>query len=201
MRLMTRAGGPPRGRATLQASTRETSVSTAPPEIDDIRRKMAQIRRDLHADVQNVVQGAEAATDWRRFIRNYPWASMGVALAVGYTIVPRRHKAATIQVAPAEIARAVALEAPRPPEPEKKKGKGLLGTAFGLLAPVAFRAVQGYALQFAEQWLAQRVAQQMQLHPDLAAAFGAQEQPSQQGLPGSQGPRGPQVGPRGAPRF
>jgi hypothetical protein len=172
-------------------------VSTAPPEIDDIRRKMAQIRRDLHADVQGVVQGAEAATDWRRFIRGYPWASMGVALAVGYVIVPRRQKAPTLQLAPAEIARAVATEAPSAPEPEKKQGKGLLGTAFGLLAPIALRAVQGYALQFAEQWLAQRVAQQMSLHPDLAAAFGGQEQPPPQQGP----PRGPQVGPQGAPRF
>ena len=176
-------------------------MSTAPPEIDEIRRKMAQIRRDLHADVQSVVQGAEAATDWRRFIRSYPWASMGVALAVGYLFVPRRHKAPAIQLAPAEIARAVALEAPRVPEPEKKKGKGLLGTVFGLVTPVALRAVQGYALQFAEQWMAQRVAQQMQQHPDLASAFSGQQPPPPQQGPGSQGPRGPQVGPQGAPRF
>jgi hypothetical protein len=147
---MTRAEVPPRGRATLQLSTRETIVSTAPPEIDDIRRKMAQIRRDLHADVKNVVEGAEAATDWRRFIRNYPWTSMGVALAVGYLVVPRRHRATTtLQVAPAEIARAVAIEAPQALEPEKKKGKGLIGMVFGLVAPVALRAVQGYALQYA----------------------------------------------------
>ena len=200
MRLMTRADVPPRGRATLQASTRETSVSTAPPETDEIRKKMAQIRRDLHEDVQNVVQGAGAATDWRRYIRNYPWASMGVALAVGYMIVPRRHKAPTLQIAPGEIARAVALEAPKVPESEKK-GKGLLGTAFSLIAPVALRTAQGYALQFAEQWMAQRVAQQMQLHPDLAAAFGGHQPPPPQGPSGPQNPRGPQVGPQGAPRF
>ena len=125
MRLMMRAEVPPRGRATLQASMRETLVSTAPPEIDDIRRKMAQIRRDLHQDVKSVVEGAEAATDWRRFIRNYPWASMGVALAVGYMIVPRRQKAPTLQVAPAELARAVGIEAPKAVELEKKKGNGL----------------------------------------------------------------------------
>jgi hypothetical protein len=200
MRLMTRAEVPPRGRATLQASTRETSVSTAPPEIDDIRRKMAQIRRDLHQDVKSVVEGAEAATDWKRFIRHYPWASMGVALAAGYLVVPRRQKATTLQVAPAEIARAVAVEMPRAPEPEKKNGKGLLGTVFGLVAPVALRAAQGYALQFAEQWLAQKVAQQAELHPELAAMLAGQQSPPQ-GPPGSQGPRGPQVGPHGAPRF
>src|SRR6185437_97384 len=152
---MTRAGGPPRGRATLRASTREPDVSTAPPEFDDIRRKMAQIRRDLHEDVRGVVEGAEAATDWRRFIRNYPWASMGVALAVGYMIVPRKHHpTSTLQVTPGEMARAIAAEAPKPVE--AGKGKGLLGSVFGLVAPVALRAVQGYALQFAEQWMAQK---------------------------------------------
>jgi hypothetical protein len=173
-------------------------VSTAPPEIDDIRRKMAQIRRDLHSDVQGVVQGAEAATDWRRFIRTYPWASMGVALAVGYLVIPKRHQATTLQIAPAEIARAVAIEPPKAPEPEKK-GKGWLGTAFGLVAPIALRAVQGYALQFAEQWMAQKLAEQMQLHPDLASAFGGPQPPPQSGPAGP--PRGPQVGPQGAPRF
>jgi hypothetical protein len=169
-------------------------VSTGPPESDEIRRKMAQIRRDLHQDVQGVVQGAEAATDWRRFIRNYPWASMGVALAVGYLIVPRRQKTQAIAYAPAEIARAIAVESPKVIEPEAKKGKGLLGTVFGLVAPIALRAAQGYALQFAEQWMAQRLAQQMQLHPDLAAAFGQAPQPEP-------GPQGPRVGPQGNPRF
>jgi hypothetical protein len=185
------AEGLPRGRATLQASTKETDVSTAPPEIDEIRQKMAQIRRDLHEDVRGVVQGAEAATDWRRFIRNYPWASMGVALAVGYMVVPRRHPSTTtIQMVPPEVARAAAVEEPR--AVEARKGKGLLGTVFGLVAPVAFRAAQGYALQFAEQWMAQKVAQQMQQHPDLAAAFGARH---------AREPQGPRARPPGAPRF
>jgi hypothetical protein len=177
-------------------------VSTAPPEVDEIRRKMAQIRRDLHADVQNVVQGAEAATDWRRFVRGYPWASLGAAFVVGYMVVPRRHRGhvTTIQVAPAETPRAVAIEGSSAAEPEKPKGKGLLGTVFGLVAPVALRAVQGYALQYAEQWMAQRLAQQMESHPDLAAAFSGQ-QPPPPGPSGSHSPRGPQVGPQGAPRF
>jgi hypothetical protein len=177
-------------------------LATAPAEFDEIRKKMAQIRRDLHADVQGVVQGAEAATDWRRFIRGYPWASMSVALAIGYLIVPRRHKVlpTTIQIAAPEPSRLASIEPIRAPEPEKKKGKGLLGTAFGLLAPVALRAAQGYALQFAEQWMAQRVAQQMQMHPDLAAAFGG-PQATQPPPTGQGAARGPQVGPQGSPRF
>jgi hypothetical protein len=153
---------------------------------------MAQIRRDLHEDVKGVVEGAEAATDWRRFIRNYPWATMGAAIFVGYLIVPRKHRPAPIQIVPSQIAQAIPVQTLQATEP--KKGKSLLGSAFGLFAPLVFRTAQGYALQFAEQWLAQKVAEQMGQHPDLAAAFGAGTQAPPE-------PQGPRVSPPGAPRF
>jgi hypothetical protein len=118
---------------------------------------------------------------------------MGAAVAVGYLIVPRKHRpTTTLQIAPSQVAQAVAAEPLQPAEP--KKGKGLLGTAFGLVAPLVFRTAQGYALQFAEQWLAQKVAEQMGQHPDLAAAFGAVN-PAPPEAPG------PRVSPPGAPRF
>ena len=65
------------------------ATATATNESDEIRRKMAQIRRDLHEDVREVVAGAEAATNWRRYVRAYPWASVGIAAAVGFLAVPR----------------------------------------------------------------------------------------------------------------
>jgi hypothetical protein len=171
-------------------------VSTAPPEIDEIRRRMAQIRRDLHADVQGVVEGAEAATDWRRYVRSYPWATLGLALTVGYLVVPRRPRTPApipIPMAPAIASGSLPAEAPRLAEPEKEKGKGksLLGAAFGMLAPIAFRAAQGYALQFAEQWLARKMAEQVQNHPDLAAALGGH----------AERPPGPRAQSPGMPRF
>jgi hypothetical protein len=167
-------------------------VSTAPPEIDEIRRQMAQIRRDLHADVQGVVEGAEAATDWRRYVRSYPWASLGLALTVGYLIVPRRRRTPTpLQAAPALANAIVPAEPPRSAEPEKKKRQGLLGAALGMLAPVAFRAAQGYALQFAEQWLAGKMAEQVQNHPNLAAVLGGR----------AERPPGPRAEQPGRPRF
>ncbi|WP_435008153.1 hypothetical protein P12x_005428 [Tundrisphaera lichenicola] len=153
---------------------------------------MAQIRRELHEDVRGVVEGAEAATDWRRYVRNYPMASIGLALAVGYLVVPRRRQTVRqITAAPfgesrelAEPVRVIEREA-------EKKGKGLLGTAIGFFAPMALRAAQGYALQYAEQWLAQHMAQQFQNHPDLAAAFGGHAEP----------PPAPTNRPPTAPRY
>jgi hypothetical protein len=161
---------------------------------------MARIRRDLHDDVRGAVQNAEAATDWKRYIRAYPWASLGVAFAVGYLVVPRRHRPSTvIQAAPSEIQRVV--EVARPAAEEKKKG--LVMTVFGLVAPVALRAAQGYALQFFEQWMTQKLAAEAQRHPDLAAMMA--------NLAGGSGgvdpsgpqpdPRGPGVRPPGSPRF
>jgi len=164
-------------------------VSTAPTDIDDIRRRMAQIRRELHDDVQGVVAGAEAATDWRGWIRNYPWISVGLAFAVGYILVPRRHREVpTIRITPPEASRALVAESPRAPE---KRKKGLIGWGLGLLAPVVLRAAQGYALQFFEQWMAQRLQAQGQQPFDFAAAFGGQPAPSP--------PPGPAAGPGGQP--
>jgi len=164
-------------------------VSTAPTEIDDIRRRMAQIRRELHEDVQGVVAGAEAATDWRRWIRNYPWISVGLAFGVGYILVPRRHRETpAIHITHPEATKALALEVPRAPE---KKKKSLIGKGLGLLAPVILRAAQGYALQFFEQWMAQRLQAQGQQPFDFAAAFG--------GHPGPAPTPGPAPGPGGQP--
>ena len=97
---------------------------------------------------------------------------------------------AAIQAAPPIANGILQAEAPGLAEPEKK-GKGLLGAALGMLAPMAFRAAQGYALQFAEQWLAQKLAEQVQSHPDLAAALGGR----------AESPQGPRADRPGMPRF
>ena len=135
-------------------------------EVDGIRRQMAQIRRELHEDVQGVVAGAEAVADWRRYIRLYPWAAVGAAACLGYLIAPRRHRQTppiTVQVTPAAAAAPVQATA-REGKAEsavtvkKEKRAGLAGTLFGLLAPMAWKAAQNYAMSFAEQWIAQQAA-------------------------------------------
>ena len=164
---------------------------------------MALIRRDLHEDVKGVVEGAEAATDWRRYVRSYPWACTAAALAVGYLIVPRKTKPTQVQIAPEHLAQAVSAQAAATPAPESKQRKGLFASAVGMVAPMVFRTVQGYALQFAEQWLAQKVAEQMHQNPDLAAAFGMGANPADAATAGrsSGDPRNPGMSPPGTPRF
>jgi hypothetical protein len=140
-------------------STGERIVAMATNEIDEIRKSMARIRRDLHEDVRGVVESAEAVTDWRHWIRDYPWASMAAAAAIGFVLVPKRRKtvkpeavaqavAAQIQPAMQQAAQAAAVEGP------KKRGRGLIGAGLGLLAPIALRAAQNYATHFVSNWIA-----------------------------------------------
>ena len=150
-------------------------MATATTEIEDIRRQMARIRRELHEDVRGVVESAEAVTDWKHYIRDYPWASVGLALAVGYLLVPKRRKS----VKPAEVAKAVVAQI-QPDghpvqvvaaEPPKKKGRGLIGAGLGLIAPIALRAAQNYATHFVSNWIAQQ-QEQMAAHMMAGAGMG-----------------------------
>lgn len=165
-------------------------------EVDEIRRYMAQIRHELHEDVQGVVKGAEATTDWRRYVKNYPWAAMGVAFAVGYLIIPRRQRnpvATTVNFAGSDQGRPVVYQAPPQPEPEKKKGKGIFRTVLGLATPFLLRSAQGYALQYFEQYLAQKMADQQSPLANLAASFMGN---------GAGGPSGPGASdPTTTPRY
>jgi hypothetical protein len=131
-----------------------TAKSTTAELTDNIQRQMAEIRHELHQDVQEAVKGAQSLADWRSQVRRHAWLALGAAAAVGYLIVPRRrHEPAPQFVAVAPAVMGAAAMEPAPTE-AKKKRSGIIGTAFGLLSPIAVRAVQNYAIQYLEQWLA-----------------------------------------------
>ncbi|MBX6311438.1 MAG: hypothetical protein IRY99_00715 [Isosphaeraceae bacterium] len=142
-------------------------MASVAPEVDEIRRQMAQIRRELHEDMQGVVAGAEVATDWKYYVRLYPWACLAAAFAVGFLIVPRRRSVSRAAEAAAEATAArltEAIEEARPVpgktvEKEKRKS-GLLGALLGMATPILWRVAQnyvtGYASNLLENWLAQQ---------------------------------------------
>jgi hypothetical protein len=133
-----------------------TAKPTNSMEIEDIQRRMAQIRHDMHGEVLQAVKGAQSLTDWRSLVRNYPWLTLGVATAVGYLIVPgRRSEAPTLVAVNATTAESAALAEPR----KQSANTGVtswsvMGTAFSLLAPIVVRAAQNYAMQYIEGLLA-----------------------------------------------
>ena len=79
---------------------------------------MAQIRHDMHHDVQGAVEGAQSLTDWRTLIRMNPWISLGIAATVGYLIVPKRRRETptivSVDAAPEQFARSAAPESTCP---------------------------------------------------------------------------------------
>jgi len=146
---------------------------------------MAQIRHELHKDVKEVVEGAEAVADWRRYIRLYPWIAAGAAVALGYLVVPKRRRSVPRDVARQSDVAEVreVLKQSQEPEPEgKKRSRSLIGAAVGMLVPLAWRVAQNYAMGYLEQWIAQQ-----QQHSMAAAgpAAGATRSPTRPG-----GPRG-----------
>ncbi len=166
-------------------------MATATNEVDEILRRMAQIRREMHEDVVEVVQGAEAVTDWRRYVRMYPWAAVGAAAAVGFLIVPKRRRSVPADVARQADLAAVREALQRAPEEraetgEKKRRKSLVAAGLGMLAPLVWRAAQNYAMAYLEQWILQQQQKYM-------AATG----PTPPG--GRQSPRSPSPPPGGRP--
>jgi hypothetical protein len=160
-------------------------VSTASLEIDEIRKQMASIRREMHENVKGVVQNAEEVTDWRRYVRSSPWLAFGGAFVLGYLIVPHKRAAA---LAPQVIVTPPNMDGPglqqsyasvAPAEKKKKSiGRKLFGAAFALASPIALRAAQGYAMQYLENFIAQQAGGASALQAWRAPAGGPPRPPT-----------------------
>jgi hypothetical protein len=151
-------------------------------DIAEIQRQMAQIRHDMHQEVRGAVKGAQLLVDWRSLVKNHPWLSISLASMAGYAIVPRRHSISPI-VTSMELPRENLLmtgNAPAQAQQTRRTGWSIIGTAFSLLAPVAVRVAQNYALGHLEQWLSQHPL------PPSAGSPGLSTRDS--GRPASAGP-------------
>jgi hypothetical protein len=126
-------------------------------DISDIQRRMAEIRHDMHQEVQGAVKGAQSLTDWRSFVKSHPWLSISVASIVGYLVVPARRSMSPTIVSVGHPSQELltATVAPDRKQQSKLTGWSIFGTAFSLLAPIAVRGAQSYALGYLEQWLSQ----------------------------------------------
>ncbi len=174
-------------------------MATVTDDVDEIRRNMAQIRQRLHQDMQGVVAGAEAASDWKHYVRLYPFAALGLAFVGGFLIVPRRRrsvsktarKAAEAVLAEVGEKAEAASESIKPKAAEPKK-KGLIGGAFALLSPFLLKAAQNYAMAYVESWIAQQQQAQQSAGPPgfgVPGGFAGPGMPPQQGGPRPGGSR------------
>ena len=55
-----------------------------------IRRRMAELRRELTIDVRDVSRSAHEMASPMYYIRHFPWASAAVAAGIGYLLVPKK---------------------------------------------------------------------------------------------------------------
>jgi hypothetical protein len=166
-----------------------TANLTTPTQISDIQRRMAQIRHEMHQDVQGAVKGAHSLTDWRSLVRSHPWLALGIATAAGYLIVPKRRiQTRTVVAASGPPPEALPVAAASQAAPAMRARASTIGTVFSLVAPVAIRAAQNFALKRFEEWL-----ERHPLHPS-ATGRGKEYQP---GSPPA-APTGPLVGFRGS---
>ncbi|WP_169977990.1 hypothetical protein [Tautonia rosea] len=123
-------------------------------EVEQLRREMARIRREIHADVNVAAEHLEATLNWRGYVRSAPWPAAGAAFGVGFLaawlLVPRRRIRVVEREQAASSGRSPRFEKP---ETEQVPSKGVMSMALGFLAPIALRAAQNYAIQFVEDRL------------------------------------------------
>jgi hypothetical protein len=70
-----------------------------------IRARMAELRSELSYDVQEVGRSARAMADVGHYVRRFPWASVAIAAAVGYLLVPRKKQ--IVYPDPAQLAKLI----------------------------------------------------------------------------------------------
>jgi hypothetical protein len=132
-------------------------VSTA-REAEEIQREMARIRCDLNADVDEIVENARVMSDWRYYVKSYPWACAAGALALGYLIVPSRLEIISPDAKTlAKLAKENRLLVK--PEPEPHKRGGIVGPLFTLVASTLVRGLVAYLGQVAGRSLSEHAAE------------------------------------------
>jgi len=114
---------------------------------------MRAIRRDLRANVKEIVVGTSQMFDWKNYVRSFPWATIATAAVIGYLLVPRRREAAlpletkeSLENLTKEVKAAVA---PPPREPSFS----LVKLVWPVLSTVVLRVGTSYLTQLATSLL------------------------------------------------
>ena len=71
------------GMADSMRLVKKAATMTSYDPADDIRRRMAELRRELTGDVREVGRSAREMTDWTFYVRKFPWAVAAVAAVTG----------------------------------------------------------------------------------------------------------------------
>lgn len=109
---------------------------------EEIVKRMQHVRREVSDDVKGIVQTAKTLSDWRYHVKHHPWLCMGVALALGFLLVPKRKRIPTEEAK--ELIALLKKYNVGVTAPPTSTG-GLLRTLVGVAAPALARtATQKY---------------------------------------------------------
>lgn len=112
---------------------------------DEIRRRMAELRRELSSDVREVGRSARVMTDWRFYVRRFPLATAAVAALVGYMLIPKRKEVKVISPDPDALAEMFKKEQLRVQVPASaKETQGLFKTVALMAVTWAAKAGMNY---------------------------------------------------------
>lgn len=140
-------------------------------QADHIRQQMRQIRRELGDDVEDLVEQAERLMDWRYYVQQYPWVTVGVATLAGYFLVPRRTVAFPADDRTLErLAEKLPMMMQKPPEAKRPT---IFGSLLQMGTNLAMRAAMAYVSQQAGKILGQQAAapqQPNEVHHDYRGA-------------------------------
>ncbi|HUG89714.1 MAG TPA: hypothetical protein VML55_02700 [Planctomycetaceae bacterium] len=126
-------------------------------QAEQLRRQMAQVRVSLGEEAEQIAQNARTVTDWRYYVGSYPWASLAVAAALGFLVVPRRLEVISPDASTlARLARQDRLVVK--PKAEAEPKKGMAGTLFTFLSSMVIRG--------ALTAIGQQVAAYFTAHPE-----------------------------------
>lgn len=124
---------------------------TSDPE--ELRNQMARIRAGARWKAVQIKRETKQLTDWKYYVKSYPWVVAGGALLLGYLLVPQR-----------QAPRTVALPVGKPPQgPSEEtvgvaKKTGLLAGAAALIWSVVYKAGTTYATRRLAQLLTDNTA-------------------------------------------
>ena len=129
---------------------------------ETIRLEMASVRETLDDNVSEIVTNARNLADWRYYVKAAPWGAIGVAVAAGYFIVPRR-----IQIVQpdadeiAKLAKRHQIVVEHKAKAEAKQG-GPAQLVMTMLANAMLRAATAYVSQQAGKVFGEQTAAKSQ---------------------------------------
>ncbi len=112
---------------------------------------MAELRCQLREDFDGAAAQAKDLVDWKYYVKQAPWAAMGVAAFAAFAAVPRKLQIATVDAdAAAKLARQNRVVVRSKPEAAAKSGVG--GFLVKSALTMAIRAALGVATQKAAEF-------------------------------------------------